>query len=378
MKSFITEFNLKYVFYSSLFVFTLIAFGYLRENSYGSTPGSRLELIHADVSRGVVENDIPLRILEGNVHARQDSLEIFCQRAIYNELEKILNLSGNVRMYRGKDTLLAAEARYFEASKIAIAEGDVKIFRPRQTMRSDFMEYHYNTDKILATGNLYMNDQENSVSVTAKKGEYLPESGLSYVQEEAHLWRIDTTSSDTVHIYGEKMEYHFTDQRKAIARDSVKIKQGKLIAFCDSAIYLIDEDLIYLKSNPRALQENNKMIGKEMQMVLVDQEIREIHVQGNAEAISIVDTFFQKENKLEGREIVMYIEDRQLSEIHAISNARSYYHLKENEENKGINVASADTIKAFIVKNELDSIAVIGGAQGTYYPQDYKGKIVRE
>ena len=74
----------------------------------------------------------------------------------------------------------------------------------------------------------------------------------------------------------------------------------------------------------------------------------------------------------------MYIEDRQLSEIHAISNARSYYHLKENEESKGINVASADTIKAFIVKNELDSIAVIGGAQGTYYPQDYKGKIVRE
>ena len=260
MKSFITEFNLKYLFYLSLMVFMLVSLGNMRKNSYGNTPGSRLELIHADVSRGVVENDLPLRILEGNVHARQDSLEIFCQRAIYNELEKILHLTGNVRMYRGKDTLLAAEARYFETSKIAIAEGDVKIFRPRQTMRSDFMEYHYNTDKILATGDLFMNDQENSVLVSAKKGEYLPESNFSYVQDEAHLWRIDTTSSDTVHIFSEKMEYHFSDQRKAVARDSVKIKQGKLIAFCDSAIYLIDEDIIYLKSNPRALQENNKMM----------------------------------------------------------------------------------------------------------------------
>jgi lipopolysaccharide export system protein LptA len=350
----------------------------LSKKTYGNPTGSRLELIHADFSRGIVENNLPLRILEGNVHARQDSLEIFCNRAIYNELEKILHLTGNVRMYRGKDTLLAAEARYFETSKIAIAEGNVKIFRPRQNMRSDFMEYHYATDKIRATGNLFMNDQENSVFVTARKGEYLPESGFSYVQDDAHLLRIDTTASDTVHIYSEKMEYHFTDRRRAIARDSVKIQQGKFLAYCDSAIYLIDDDIIYLKSRPRAIQENNKMVGKEMQMILVDREIREIHVQGDAEAISIVDTFFQKENKLEGREIVMYIEDRQISKIHAISNARSYYHLKENQENRGINVASADTIKAFIVENELDSIAVIGGAQGTYYPEDYKGKIIRE
>ena len=64
--------------------------------------------------------------------------------------------------------------------------------------------------------------------------------------------------------------------------------------------------------------------------------------------------------------------------ILAISNARSFYYLKEREEDRGINVASADTIKAFLVADELDSIAVIGGAQGTYYPEDYKGKIIPE
>ena len=69
-------------------------------------PGrSRLELIHADISRGYMENNIPYKLLEGNVHARQDTLEIFCERAIYSEVEKILYLKGNIRMYRGKDTL---------------------------------------------------------------------------------------------------------------------------------------------------------------------------------------------------------------------------------------------------------------------------------
>jgi lipopolysaccharide export system protein LptA len=343
------------------------------------TPSSsRLELIHADISRGIVENDIPLRMLEGNVHARQDSIELFCERAIYNELEKVLHLIGDVRMYRGKDTLLAKEARYFEDSKIAIAEGRVKIFRPSQHMRSDYMEYHYQTDEIRATGNLYMSDQENAVAVTAGEGEYLPEQEYSYVERDAHLWRIDSTSTDTVHIYSRKMEYIFSEERKAIARDSVKIQQGNLIAYCDSAIYLINDDVIFLKSEPRAMQENNKMNGKEMKMILENREIKEIHIQGEAEAISILDSSTQKENKLEGREIVMYIQNRKLNQIQAISNARSYYHLKENEDDRGINVASADTIKAFIVENELDSIAVIGGAQGTYYPENYKGKIVRE
>ena len=344
----------------------------------GTPSSSRLELIHADISRGIVENDVPLRMLEGNVHARQDSIELFCDRAIYNELDKVLHLKGNVRMYRGKDTLLAKEARYFEESKIAIAEGNVKIFRPSQHMRSDYMEYHYQTDEIRATGNLYLKDQENSVAVTAGAGEYLPEKEYSYVEREAHLWRIDSTSTDTVHIYSRKMEYIFSEQRKAIARDSVKIQQGNLIAYCDSAIYLVTDDVIFLKSKPRALQDNNKMNGREMKMILENREIREIHVQGEAQAISILDSTTQKENKLEGREIVMYIQNRKLNQIHAISNARSYYHLRENEDDRGINVASADTIKAFIVENELDSIAVIGGAQGTYYPENYKGKIVRE
>ena len=51
-------------------------------------PG-RLELIHANVSRGVVENGIALRVLEGNVHARQDTLELFCDRAVYNEKDPL-------------------------------------------------------------------------------------------------------------------------------------------------------------------------------------------------------------------------------------------------------------------------------------------------
>jgi lipopolysaccharide export system protein LptA len=339
---------------------------------------SRLELIHADISRGYVENDIPYKLLEGNVHARQDTLEIFCERAVYSEIEKILYLKGNIRMFRGKDTLLADEARYFEESQIALAEGNVQVFRPGQNMKSDYLEYHYVDDQIRATGNLFLHDEENNTFITAESGEFVPEKEFSYVRKDAHLWRIDSTATDTLHIYSYQMEYHFAEMRRAVARDSVRIFQGNLYAFCDSATYNIEEDIIYLESEPQAIQENNKMFGEAMQLILEDRELRQIKVSGEAKAISTIDSTAQKENRLEGRELIMYIENRKLSTIYAISNARSFYYLKEQQEDRGINVASADTIKAFLVADELDSIAVIGGAQGTYYPEDYKGKIVQE
>jgi lipopolysaccharide export system protein LptA len=337
--------------------------------------GSRLELLHSDISKGEMVDGRPLRILQGNVHARQDSLELFCDRAVYDETEKILTLKGNVHLYRGQDTLLAREVRYFEVSKIAIAEGKVEVFRPLQRMKCNFLEYYYETDKIRASGHLFLHDMENRVYITGGKGEYIPEQKYSYVQDKAHFWRIDSTSNDTLNIYSRIMEYQFGVSRKAIAQDSVRIIQENLHATCDSAIYHLDQDMINLKGGPLAIQENNKISGREMQMFLENQELRKIMVTEGARAISITDTVLQKENRLEGRSIVMYIANRKLNELQAISNARSFYHLKEGDQDQGINVASADTIKAFFKNNEIDSIAVIGGAQGIFYPDNYKGPI---
>ena len=47
----------------------------------------------------------------------------------------------------------------------------------------------------------------------------------------------------------------------------------------------------------------------------------------------------------------------------------------EENEDKGLNTATADAIRAFFSNGQLDSIGVKGGSQGIYYPSDYKGKI---
>lgn len=339
---------------------------------------SRLELLHADVSRGVFQNNILQRILEGNVHARQDSLELFCDRAVYFDQEKKFVLTGNVKIIRGTDTLRAKRVNYFEESKVALAENQVFVSRPGQSLRCDYLEYYYQTDQARVSGNVLVHDEQKRLFLTGAHGEYLPSRKMSYVEKQAHLWQVDSTATDTMHIFSRRMEYYFGGSRRAIAMDSVHIYQGALHATCDSAVYYLDDEIALLEKKPHALQENNEISGDEMRLKMHNFQLQQIAVKGHAQALSVEDSLLEKENKLEGREIIMYISNRKLKELRAISNARSFYYLKEGETDKGVNAASADTIKAFFVRSELDSILVIGGAQGTYYPSDYKGPIRQE
>lgn len=337
--------------------------------------GGRLELIHADVSRGQEVNGQVLRILLGHVHIRQDSLELFCQRAVYHEQSRQVVLTGDVQLIRGSDSLFARRVTYFEESRIAIAEEDVRVRRPHQQMDCQYLEYHYQNDQILARRHLLLRDLSNQVFISGEQGEYLPEKEFAYIQRHSHLWKVDSTGHDTLHIYARKLIYRFGEEKEALARDSVYIRQGELTATCDSAFYLVKEHRVKLLGNPHALYRNNEMFGKTMALVLDSLEVREVQIRGNALAVSVADSLRKKENRLSGKQLVMYIEQRQLREICAFTEARSQYYLEEEGEARGVNVATADTIRVYFTNQALDSIAVIGGAEGTYYPENYQGDI---
>lgn len=340
---------------------------------------SRLELIHADINRGQLSADLEeLRVLEGNVHVRQDTVEIFCDRATYYSRQQKLVLEGNVRIHRGPEVLRAQTVTYYENRKLAVSQGNVRVLRPGQEMRSQYLEYYYDTDRAFAKTNLLLIDEDSRTRVSAVEGEYIPRENRSRVEKNAHFWQVANSGNDTLHIYARLMEYFFAPERKAVARDSVRILRGDLTARCDSAVYWLDQERLFLELNPRAQQQNNELFGRQMELDLAGMELHKITVRGQANAISVEDSMRQKVNRLTGQEIIGFIVNRKIDQLWAINNARSRYYLKEQEIEQGFNVASADTIQLFFKEGELQRIRVRGGAQGIFYPVDYKGAIETE
>lgn len=337
------------------------------------------QLIHAEVSRGrMAAGGERVMILEGAVHFRQDTVDIYCNRADhYRESGKIV-LLGDVHIHRGKERLSAQKVTYYERRKLAIAERRVKVLRPGQSLASEYLEYYYSSDKAFARRNLLLTDESSGVQVTAERGEYIPQQHRSKVWDNAHFRQIDAGGGDTLHIHAEVMEYFFQPQRRATASDSVRIRRGDLTAECDSASYLLSEERVFLERNPRARQQGNRLTGRQMEMDFAGNKLRRIRVNGEAVAVSVEDSSAGKMNRLTGQGITAFVVENKLSELWAYDNARSKYYLKDNGISQGINTASADTIRIYFREGELDRIAVKGGSQGIYYPTGYQGKIDTE
>lgn len=340
----------------------------------------RLELIHADFSRGQMSGQSEeVKILEGNVHVRQDTVEIFCDKAFYyRDIGKLI-LEGNVRIIRGPQILTARKVTYYEDRKLAIAEKKVYLQRPGQELRSEYLEYYYETDQAFAKTNLFLVDRKSRAFVTAVQGEYVPQENRTRVENNAHFWQVDSSGSDTLHIYARVMNYYFLNEdRRATAKDSVTIIRGDLVAQCDSAIYWLDDERVYLEKQPRAREKNNKLSGRQMEMDMSGMKLRRITVRGEATAVSVEDSAADKVSRLTGQEIIAFISDQKIDQLWALKNARSKYYLKDKGEEQGVNVASADTIRIFFKEGEVDHISVKGGSEGTYYPPDYTGNIKTE
>lgn len=339
---------------------------------------SRAQLVHADISRGQEINGEQLFILEGDVHFVQDTVSIFCDRADHYRSQNKIILTGNVKIYRGQELLKADLVTYYDHSKLAISEGNVYVERPGQEIYTEYLKYYYETDQAYAKNKVKLVDRSSGATVLADEGEYLPQEFRSRVRKNVHFWQSDSSSSDTLHIYSQEMDYFFAPERKTLARDSVRIIRGGLEAECDSAIYLVDKERVFLEINPQARQEGSNLSGTQMELDLTGQILRKILVRGNAVATSLDDSLSRNENRLTGQGIDAFIVERKIDQLWAFENARSKYYLKDDGRPQGVNTASADTIRIFFQAGEVDRITVIGGSQGIYYPANYQGKISSE
>ena len=169
------------------------------------------------------------------------------------------------------------------------------------------------------------------------------------------------------------MEYQGGESNYALATDSVAIQKGDLLATCDSARYDIVQEKIHLNINPMAWQDESEMKGSTIDLLLDSLTLTGIMITGDAQIKTISDSVSEAYDILRGKSIEVLMADKKPYLITARENASSVYLLKDEKVKQGTNVSSSDSIIIFFEAGIMDSIAIIGGAQGTFYPPDYEG-----
>ncbi len=338
-----------------------------------------LELIHADKHIGKKVKGEQLRIFEGHVHFQQDTVHMWCERAVMHEALKKIDFDGRVRITDGKSTIRAKRIEYFWEEQQSYCYGNVQIKSEDDSLFSEYLEYNFDTGKALARQNLYLFNRPNQTHIWGQQGLYDPQQKFSQVTGQAHLMKIDTSSTDTLHIFAHILQYfNKKEERKAVALDSVVIIQGSLKAVCDTAVYWLDDEVTVLKHQPRAWYEDSKLKALQMKVYFDSLRLRQITLIGQAEARTLADSLTGEEDVLKGKLIHFFIKNKKPERIIAIDNASSLYYITDENAEKGANYATADTIKIFFNAGRLDSLSIIGGARGTYYPEAFKKEMKLE
>lgn len=335
----------------------------------------RFHLVHADKHSGKIIDGQKIRFLEGNVEGYQDTLKMYCDRAVFYEEQNKIHFLGNVLINDGHHKLWADKIIYFTQTRLADCQGNVRISGKKDSLFAQNFIYSFKEKNARGKTDVYLWDKSNSATITGDKARYLSDTRYSEITGNATLIKKEKNESDTLFIDADKMEYFGQEPKKAFANKNVKIKKGNIRATCDSAVYLLSEEKVYLRKTPFAWQDDNNMSGVIMDFYMDSLEVKKIFIEGSARIKTLADSLENKYNELSGKTIEVNLMDKKPENIIARINATSIYLIEDEEEKQGTNAASSDSIMVYFYEGEMDSISIIGGSEGTMYPADHKGEI---
>lgn len=389
--------------------------GYIRHHLGGEPTRSQqkestpIVLKHADSLLGRVINGESIREVIGRVEFVQGDVIVRCYRAIHYPSRNQAELFGDVTVIRDTVTLMAPrgvydgkkrqafgydgvrmwnkhliltakEGHYLVDDKVAYFKGDVKVVDEATTITAKELIYFEKERKSLARNDVKVVNQRDNSTIFGNYLEHLDDKKQSKILEDPRFVQIDTSSSgkvDTLIITAKQMESFEKPERRFVAMDSVQLVRGELAAKSGEGVYYSQKESIVLRSSPIIWYEDNQITGDSMQIELRDRRLDRVYVSGRAFAVSRSDSLEDRKspsetrfNQLTSQRMTLYFSDDRLQQIEAEGTAISLYYLYENGVPNGVNKVSGDKIVLVSREGRAESIKVVGGTEGTYYPEN--------
>jgi len=339
-----------------------------------SNDAEKLELVSYDSLRQRNTNNGLLRELVGNVHLRQGSAEMYCQRVKWWVDTDEVIIERDVRIDDAAKQLYADIVYYFIETKIYRAVGHVQLRDSTSQVTAERIAYFKNDDHVKADSQVVMVDFKNNFTIFGRHAEIDNVQDYAKVTGEPILIKNDSAGNEEFRITSKIMEL-FEGGEKAVVSDSVTITHKKAVSTCGQAEYYRAANEIQLTENPTVTQGGDFLSGDVIHLYIKDRALVKAVVKNRARVTSVVDTTKQETarqlNRLTGQVITMFFKDEQLQQAIVEKQATSYYHVFEDNDEKGLNKIIGDKITMFFRDREIIKIIIESNPQlssGIFYP----------
>ncbi len=366
---------------------------------------SEVKLLNADVSFGSVIKNETIRNFEGNVQFENEGSLLFADKVAKYELQGFLEAISKVKLIDKGVTLTSEYMKYFPDQKFSQFQKKVHLISESSELFSNFGTYDMTLQKAVFWGKTKLLDtdlneiysdtlfhdrktahsilKENVKIVSPKDrtvitggySEYFANDKFSFVEKNPFFYQLpDSGKRDTLFIIGTRMESFQGEQQKYSVFGNVRVLNGEMSAKSDTLIMQRNEDLMKLRNNPIVWYGNNQISGDSINIHFKENQLKRINCYGSSMTISSVDSFPNKYNQLKGKNITYFFENRLITRIDVYETSESLYHMDEDGEPSGANLASGDFISIFFKEGEVDRIKVSSGVEGKFMPESMIAK----
>ena len=312
--------------------------------------------------------------LAGNVVVRDDSVILMAPRGVYHRDTRRAEAFDEVELNDGQIRVVARYGQYFIDPKIAAFRSEVMVRDASSTLTADSLTYFRTERRSVAVGNVSV--ENASDDVTIRGGRFENTVAPAYSKMTLHPVLVQFQAGnlgkiETLVVRSRLMESFRDSVRRMVASDSVEITRGFLSGVAGRAVFFTEGDSIHLRAAPIVWYGASQIAGDSINVYLELRRLRRVAVLGNTMAISRTDPRKpERFDQLTGETMQLLFADQELQQIEVDVQATSIYHLYDDTTANGLNKTSGDRLVLSFRGRKMDAIAVTGGVEGTYVPEN--------
>ena len=312
---------------------------------------NRLRLVRADVLENITINGESMQYLKGNVQFKKGEMVMNCNWARFNKKTEKGFLFENVSMVKNEQNLTCDSLFVDSPNNIMIAYSNTHVWDTTYSLIADTLHYFSELDSGSANGNAILVQDKQTIKSNTIEYVELPEvDGVSYS-----------------------------------ARGDVIITEEERIATCGEAIYDRENGKTVMKINPKIIDNQQTIAGNEIYLSYNDDILDKVFIPSDAHVTHPINGFREwieiiDDDSINYSDPVNFSDDMTGSALHGFfvdgkldsmrleGMATTIYHIFEDSIYQGNNKASGDTIQMKFKDNDLETIFISGGSEGTYTP----------
>ncbi len=319
-----------------------------------------------------VFRDRDLARLFGNVRLRKHETRVSSDWGEYRRDLGEADLRGSVRLAEPAAIASAQRGELRDDLELLRLIGDAVLVTPDYTIAADTLVRDNRREMGEAYGRVRITDPGAGTEVTGGRGLFAYDGSWAEVDRRPTLWTVAEESEPVYSVARLMRFYRFADQ--VVMVDSVRITQGRLRAFADTAISY-GRDHVVLRGSPRLEDgERTRMYGEPIEFFYRDGVLERVILVGQARmedtepgALAAVWRGLPPLDVLEGDSIAVHFRDGEIHHTDVIGQAHSVYVPLDLRDEVAFNEVRGDTIVLRFQDERVRQVEVRGDMSGTYH-----------